>query len=86
VAPRRGERFGEGERQQHPRQTGKSPLLARLEPGATWLSLDDVQVRLQAEQDPALLLDVGGGAEGGGIVLDEAAYAPHLFSGPDGER
>jgi uncharacterized protein len=62
-----------------PRQTGKSSLLARLEPGATWVSLDDVQLRLQAEQDPALLLDIGGSTAGRGIVLDEAAYAPNLF-------
>lgn len=62
-----------------PRQTGKSSLLARLEPEANWLSLDDVQVRLQAEQDPALLLDGAGGAPARDIILDEAAYAPHLF-------
>jgi len=62
-----------------PRQSGKSALLARLAPEAVWLSLDDVQVRRQAETDPALLLESVGLGAGRPIVLDEAALAPNLF-------
>jgi uncharacterized protein len=62
-----------------PRQSGKSALLGRLSPDASWLSLDDVQVRTRAQDDPALLLESAGIAQGRQIVLDEAAYAPSLF-------
>lgn len=63
-----------------PRQCGKSTLLGRLLPGALWLSLDDLDVRVRAEEDPALLLDAASTGEATrAIVLDEAAYAPNLF-------
>ena len=60
-----------------PRQCGKSALIARLKPDAAWLSLDDIQIRLRAQEDPALLLETSPAA--GAVVLDEAAYAPNLF-------
>ena len=63
-----------------PRQCGKSTLLSRLLPDALWLSLDDLDVRVRAESDPALLLDAAStGDPTRPIVLDEAAYAPNLF-------
>src|SRR5881396_546983 len=61
-----------------PRQCGKSALIAHLKPEATWLSLDDIQIRLRAQEDPALLLETSA-APLGPVVLDEAAYAPNLF-------
>ena len=62
-----------------PRQCGKSTLIARLKPDATWLSLDDIQVRLRAEEDPALLLESSAAVRSCPVILDEAAYAPNLF-------
>ena len=59
-----------------PRQSGKSTLLAHLQRDATWLSLDDLQIRDRAEADPAYLLQSAGLEEGRALVLDEAAYAP----------
>jgi predicted AAA+ superfamily ATPase len=62
-----------------PRQSGKSTLLARLLPGAAWLSLDDLQVRRRAQDDPSLLLESAGLSAGQPLILDEAAQAPNLF-------
>jgi predicted AAA+ superfamily ATPase len=63
-----------------PRQCGKSALLARLLPDAIWLSLDDLDVRVRAQEDPALLLDSASTSDAARpIVVDEAAYAPNLF-------
>lgn len=62
-----------------PRQSGKSALLARLLPDAAWLSLDDLQVRRRAQDDPALLLESAGLPTGRTLILDEAAQAPNLF-------
>ena len=61
-----------------PRQCGKSALIARLKPQASWLSLDDIQTRLRAQEDPALLLEAAARSDAP-VVLDEAAYAPNLF-------
>jgi uncharacterized protein len=62
-----------------PRQCGKSALLSHLLPDATWLSLDELELRLRAQDDPALLFEAAGGSREAPIVLDEAAYAPNLF-------
>lgn len=62
-----------------PRQSGKSSLLTRMDSGAVWLSLDDLQTRQRAQSDPALLLDSVGLGAGTPLVLDEAAQAPNLF-------
>jgi predicted AAA+ superfamily ATPase len=62
-----------------PRQCGKSALLAHLLPNAIWLSLDDLGLRLRAQNDPALLFEAAGSATDAPVVLDEAAYAPNLF-------
>lgn len=63
-----------------PRQSGKSSLLAQHLPNAMWVSLDDIQLRRRAQDDPALLLESAGVAEGKPIILDEAALAPDLFA------
>lgn len=63
-----------------PRQSGKSSLLAQHLPKAIWVSLDDIQLRRRAQDDPALLLESAGVAEGKAIILDEAALAPELFA------
>lgn len=62
-----------------PRQSGKSALLARHVTDAVWLSLDDLQARQRAQQDPSLFLESSGLSTGRALVLDEAAQAPHLF-------
>jgi predicted AAA+ superfamily ATPase len=62
-----------------PRQSGKSALLSRLVPDAVWLSLDDLQVRRRAQDDPALLFESTRLERRRPIVLDEAAQAPNLF-------
>jgi uncharacterized protein len=62
-----------------PRQAGKSSLLARQLPEAVWLSLDDLQTRRRAQDDPALLLESAGLGDGRPLILDEAAHAPQLF-------
>jgi predicted AAA+ superfamily ATPase len=50
-----------------------------LKPGAVWLSLDGLQIRLRAQGDPALLLDTSLTVSERPVVLDEAAAAPNLF-------
>jgi predicted AAA+ superfamily ATPase len=62
-----------------PRQAGKSSLLGRQLPQAIWLSLDDLQTRRRAQDDPALLLESAGLGQGRPLILDEAAQAPQLF-------
>lgn len=64
-----------------PRQSGKSTLLWHLKSNsnAVWVSLDDLQQRQRAEDDPALFLEAAGIASGRPLVLDEAAHAPSLF-------
>lgn len=63
-----------------PRQSGKSSLLARHLPHAIWVSLDDIQLRRRAQDDPALLLESAGAGERKPVILDEAALAPELFA------
>jgi predicted AAA+ superfamily ATPase len=62
-----------------PRQAGKSSLLARQLPDAVWLSLDDLQTRRRAQDDPALLLESTALSDARSLILDEAAHAPNLF-------
>lgn len=62
-----------------PRQTGKSALLAHEFPNAVWVSLDDLQARQRAQDDPSLFLDTLGLSAGRPLILDEGAYAPNLF-------
>lgn len=62
-----------------PRQSGKSSLLARVVADAAWVSLDDLQTRQRAQDDPSLLLESAGIAAGRALILDEAAQAPNLF-------
>lgn len=57
-----------------PRQAGKTTLLEQLQPKSRLL-LDDLMVRQQAQQDPALVLDNCALP----CLIDEAQYAPNLF-------
>lgn len=58
-----------------PRQVGKTTLLDQLQLGSKFF-LDDLGVRLQAQNDPALLLENAQLP----CLIDEAQYAPNLFS------
>lgn len=61
-----------------PRQSGKTTLARRLFPDFTYVSLEDLQQREEALEDPVgLLRRLEGGA---GVVLDEVQRAPDLFS------
>ena len=59
-----------------PRQSGKTTLAKVTFPGKPYLSLEDPDIRLLAEQDPRGLL----ARYADGAVLDEVQRAPALFS------
>jgi predicted AAA+ superfamily ATPase len=59
-----------------PRQCGKSSLLIRMSPQWSSVTLDDLQNRRTAQEDPALFLRQNPTP----VLIDEAQYAPHLFS------
>jgi uncharacterized protein len=59
-----------------PRQCGKSSLLHYLSPSWNSATLDDLQNRQTAQKDPALFLKQNPPP----VIIDEAQYAPHLFS------
>ncbi len=59
-----------------PRQAGKSTMLRQILPDHAYRSLDDLQIRQMARNDPESLLD-SLGKQG---VLDEIQYAPELLS------
>lgn len=60
-----------------PRQVGKTTLLANCaEPGRGYVSLDDLEQRELARNDPALFLQ----AYPPPVIIDEVQYAPQLFS------
>ena len=59
-----------------PRQVGKSTLLAKMaEKGRRIVSLDDLSIRAQAKQDPALFLQ----RHSPPVLIDEIQYAPELL-------
>lgn len=59
-----------------PRQTGKSSILAQMEPSAeTLLYMDDLNIQHRAQTDPAFLLENIKFP----ILIDEAHLAPPLF-------
>lgn len=60
-----------------PRQCGKSSLVLHLDEGFKELSLDDHGLRELAQRDPELFLNQFGGQK---LFIDEAQYAPALFS------
>jgi uncharacterized protein len=60
-----------------PRQVGKTTLLVNCaEPGRGYVSLDDLEQRDLARNDPALFLQ----AHPPPVIIDEVQYAPQLFS------
>ena len=59
-----------------PRQVGKTTLLKSLVPGArAYVTLDDLEQRELARNDPALFLQ----AHPAPLLVDEVQYAPELF-------
>lgn len=60
-----------------PRQVGKTTLLqACAEPTRGYVTLDDLEQRALARQDPALFLQMHPAP----VIIDEIQYAPELFS------
>jgi predicted AAA+ superfamily ATPase len=60
-----------------PRQVGKTTLLQELsEPSRNYVTLDDLDQRMLAQNDPALFLQTYKPP----IIIDEVQYAPNLFS------
>ena len=59
-----------------PRQVGKSTMLKHLDNNRTTISLDDLQERALAKQDPEMFLKIHPYP----LLIDEVQYAPELFS------
>lgn len=61
-----------------PRQSGKTTLARRAFPGFRYVSLEDLQNRREASEDPRGFLERFEGADG--VILDEVQRVPDLFS------
>jgi len=61
-----------------PRQSGKTTLARNTFPGFEYRSLENLQTREEAIEDPLGFLGLFEG--GGGVILDEVQRAPDLFS------
>ncbi len=59
-----------------PRQVGKSTLLEHLDSNRNKVTLDDLQERNLAKQDPEMFLKIHKPP----VLIDEVQYAPELFS------
>jgi len=59
-----------------PRQTGKSTLLKQLFPKYNYVTLDDINIRAIAKQDPALFISTLKTP----VILDEIQYLPELLN------
>jgi len=59
-----------------PRQSGKTTLVRHLFPDYRYVSLEDLELRAYANQDPRGFL----ASYGVRLIIDEAQYAPDLFS------
>jgi predicted AAA+ superfamily ATPase len=59
-----------------PRQSGKTTLARFLFPDLPYVSLENLDIRLQAEQDPRAFLDL----YKDGAILDEVQHVPSLLS------
>lgn len=59
-----------------PRQSGKSTLLTNTFPGYEYITLEDVDMRSRALDDPRGFLDIYSEK----VIIDEAQYVPDLFS------
>lgn len=58
------------------RQVGKTTLLEQISKGREYITLDDLEQRRLAKQDPALFLQIHKPP----LFIDEIQYAPELFS------
>lgn len=65
-----------------PRQSGKTTLARHQAPTWPYRTLEDLQTRQEAQEDPRGFLARFEGAAG--LVLDEVQQAPHLFSALQG--
>lgn len=61
-----------------PRQSGKSTLIKNMFPGYTYVDMQDAGALEFAKNDPQGFLDTY--KDGAGLIIDEAQYAPQLFS------
>lgn len=59
-----------------PRQSGKTTLAREFFSGFEYLSLEDIDVRTEAHEDPRGFLE----RRNSGFILDEVQHAPDLFS------
>ena len=59
-----------------PRQVGKTTLLEKISKNREYITLDDLEQRRLAKQDPALFLQIHKPP----LFIDEIQYAPELFS------
>ena len=59
-----------------PRQSGKTTLVRAAFPNLHYVSLEDIEARSFAREDPRRFLD----AYGGGAILDEVQHVPELLS------
>ncbi|MDD3593267.1 MAG: ATP-binding protein [Candidatus Gastranaerophilales bacterium] len=59
-----------------PRQVGKTTLLETLAPEREYVTLDDLEQRRLAKEDPGLFLQIHKPP----LIIDEVQYAPELFS------
>ena len=59
-----------------PRQVGKTTMLRHLEPERNYVTLDDLEERRLAKNEPAVFLSLHEPP----ILIDEVQYAPELFS------
>lgn len=59
-----------------PRQSGKSTLLRHLFPNVPYRSMEDIDVRLMAREDPKGFLS----AFSEGVIIDEVQHLPELLS------
>lgn len=61
-----------------PRQSGKTTLAQMMFPKHTYLSLEDLDIRAAAAQDPRTFLQTN--QKGQGLIIDEFQYVPELLS------
>src|SRR5690349_907539 len=63
-----------------PRQSGKTTLVKELMPKASYVSLEEPDMRLFAVQDPRGFLDTYTKNNTTPFIIDEAQHVPELFS------
>ena len=61
-----------------PRQSGKSTLIKKIFPNYTYLDMQDAEIFDFANKDPKGFLNAYKNEKG--VIIDEAQYAPNLFS------